>query len=302
MLRQASPTRWSIVAEEPGSRLDRYLSKLHPDRSRSYIQKLIIDGYVRVNGGLSRANAKVKQGDRIEVAFPLDSVESLKPASIPLSVVYEDEDVLVVDKPPGISTHPGSASQNGTLANGLLARYPDLGAIGDPQRPGIVHRLDKDTSGLLIVAKSNAALEGLSRQFKARSVTKRYITLVKGRVESDEGVIEAPIGRSAKHRKRMAVVTEGRQSVTRYKVLKRLEEHTLLEVSPKTGRTHQVRVHLAAIGHPVAGDTTYGSRHPALERQFLHASFLGFQHPVTDERIELTSELPDDLNPALFPC
>ena len=302
MPRQASPSSSSLVVDGPSSRLDRYLTKLYPDRSRSYIQKLIANGYVRVNDRLSRASMKVKQSDRIEITFPPDFVEGLVPESIPLTVVYEDEEVLVVDKAAGIPTHPGPGNPNRTLANALLARHPDLKGVGDPERPGIAHRLDKDTSGLLVVAKSNVALEGLSRQFKSWSVVKRYIGLVKGRVDSDKGVIEAPIGRSTRHRKRMAVVTEGRQSITRYKVLKRLDKHTLLEVSPKTGRTHQIRVHLAAIGHPVAGDITYGSRHPGLARQFLHASFLGFRHPVTGERIELNSELPDDLKLALDSC
>lgn len=302
MRRQASPSHSSLVADRPSNRLDRYLAEMHPDLSRSYLQKLIADGGVTVNDQAVRASAGVKPGDRIEITFPPIQGEALAPESIPLCVVHEDNYLLVVDKPAGIPTHPGPGSPNRTLANALLDRYPALREVGDPERPGIVHRLDKDTSGLLVVAKSSRALEGLSGQFKSRSVVKRYITLVKGRVESAEGVIDAPIGRSPRHRKRMSVVADGRKAVTRYRVVKRMDGYTLLEVSPETGRTHQIRVHLAAIGHPVAGDSIYGSRHPALTRQFLHASFLGFRHPVSGEHIELSSELPDDLKRALSTC
>ncbi|MFQ5933911.1 MAG: RluA family pseudouridine synthase [Dehalococcoidia bacterium] len=293
------PSRRQVTADDPGSRLDKFLAGRYPDLSRSYIQKLIADGYVTVNGNAARSSLEVKAGDSISVTVPPTPAQHLAPQSIPLSIVYEDSDVMVVDKLAGLSTHPGPGNRDHTLANALLAHRPLLSEIGDPERPGIVHRLDKDTSGLLMVAKTNQALQELTRQFKSRSVAKRYTALVKGQMESEEGVIEAPLGRSPRHRKKMSVVGNGKGAVTRYKVLQRLDGYTLLEVSPETGRTHQIRVHLAAIGHPVVGDNTYGSRHPSLGRQFLHASRLGFRLPGSGEYIEVVSELPSDLQEAL---
>ena len=293
------PTTLHLVSDGPGGRLDKYLAHHYPHLSRSYLRKLIADGYVTVSGRSARPSLEVKNGDRITIIIPPVPSHQIDPEPVPLCLAYEDEEMLVVDKPAGIPTHPGAGRRDHTLANALLAYLPSLKGIGDPERPGIVHRLDKDTSGLVMIAKTEQALQYLSRQLKARSVVKRYIALVKGRVGPQGGVIEAPLGRSPRHRKRMAVVSGGREAVTRYKVLRALEGYTLLEVAPETGRTHQIRVHLAAIGHPVVGDATYGSRQPGLSRHFLHASFLGFRLPGSGRYIEMRADLPSDLKAAL---
>jgi 23S rRNA pseudouridine1911/1915/1917 synthase len=220
---------------------------------------------------------------------------------MPLRIVYEDEELVVVDKPPGLVVHPAPGHERGTLVNALLARYPDL-PMDEEGRPGIVHRLDKDTSGLIVVARSEEVRRGLQAQFKAGEVLKVYLALVEGNVEPRNGIIDAAIGRDAKNRKRMAVVQRGgRPAVTEYRVLEHLDGHSLLELRPRTGRTHQVRVHLAFIGHPVVGDSVYGRRKQRLEvgRQFLHAHRLGFQHPASGRRLELVSDLPADLEQIL---
>jgi 23S rRNA pseudouridine1911/1915/1917 synthase len=213
--------------------------------------------------------------------------------------VYEDCHLLVVDKPAGMTVHPAPGHRDDTLANAVLARSPDLGGVGGELRPGIVHRLDKDTSGLLVVAKNDPAHAGLSEQFKDRSVTKGYYALVHGHPRQPKAVVDAPIGRHPKHRKRMGIVNSGRASRTGYSVETRYAGFALLDVRPETGRTHQIRVHMASIGHPLAGDAVYGQAHPRLERHFLHAYLLGFTHPVTGERLELRSELHADLREVL---
>ena len=286
-----------LVSDKRGGRLDKFLAGRFPYLSRSYLQKLIADGFVAVNGRAPRASLDIKEGDGIAITLP--PTPGLEPQPIPLNIAYEDEEMLVVDKPAGLPTHPGSGRRDHTLVNAILAYCPSLQGVGEAGRPGIVHRLDKDTSGLVMVAKTEKALRTLSGQFKSRSVAKRYLVLVKGRVEPKEGVIEAPIGRSPRHRTKMAVVSGGREAITRYKVLRYLGECTLLEIAPETGRTHQIRVHLAAIGHPVVGDPSYGTKHPGLDRQFLHACFLGFKLPRSGLYIELQSELPPDLQSAL---
>jgi len=204
----------------------------------------------------------------------------------------------VIDKPAGLIVHPTPSHPSHTLVDSLLAYYPDLAGMGSP-RPGIVHRLDKNTSGLMVVAKNEAAQQDISVQIKARSVAKRYLVLVVGHLSPDRGIIEAPIGRHLRHRKRMAVVSGGREARTQYRVIRYLDNYTLLEVAPETGRTHQIRVHLAAIGHPIVGDEVYGVRSPFLGRQFLHACSLGFKSPSTGEYVEFTSELPSDLTQVL---
>jgi len=213
--------------------------------------------------------------------------------------MYEDEDLLVVDKPAGMTVHPGPGHSAHTLVNAVLARCPDLRGVGGQGRPGIVHRLDKDTSGLIIVARNELAHLSLSRQLKERRVEKGYLALVHGHVEPPEGVIEAPIGRDPRHRKRMAVVEGGREARTGYRLARYLDSYTLVEVTPHTGRTHQIRVHFAALGYPVVGDGVYGRPSPVLGRQFLHAFRLAFRHPRTGEALRLEAPLPADLRAAL---
>lgn len=225
-----------------------------------------------------------------------DAIQShMEPQDIPLTVVYQDSDILVIDKPAGLTVHPAPGHPDQTLVNAVLALCPDLQGIGGTVRPGIVHRLDKDTSGLLVVAKNEKAHAKLTSQLKERSFTKLYVALAHGKVSPAEAVIEAAIGRDPGNRKRMAVVSNGREATTRYKVLMYYKGYSLIEVKLITGRTHQIRVHFASLAHPLAGDGIYGKPHPSLSRHFLHASVLGFQHPSTGEYVEFSSELPDEL-------
>ena len=288
-------THYSFVVEEPGARLDKYVSEKCPELSRSQAQRLIADGKITVNGIPAKPSLKLRTGDRIRITIPPPPPSHLEPEAIPLNIVYEDDDLLVVDKPAGLTVHPAPGHPSHTLVNALLSHLPSLPDTGEPLRPGIVHRLDKDTSGLVIVAKNNVAHMKLASQFKSRSVVKTYVALVKGHLELGEGVIEAKIGRDPHHRKRMAVVASGREARTEYRVLRYIGNYTLLEVKPRTGRTHQIRVHLSAIGFPVVGDATYGGKSPLLSRQFLHAAKLGFRLPSTGEYVEFKSNLPPDL-------
>ena len=290
--------RLEFTVDSPGSRLDRYIAE-QCQISRAYAQQLIREGQITVNGHRSKASHRLAVGDRVIAVIPPPSPISLAPEDIPLKVVYEDSDLIVVDKPAGLLVHPAAGQYTGTLVNALLARYPDLQGIDGSVRPGIVHRLDKNTSGLMVVAKNDAAQMSLSRQIKQRSITKGYLALVTGRLSPERGAIEAPIGRHPKDRKRMAVVSGGREARTQYRVIKYLNEYTLLEAMPETGRTHQIRVHFSAIGHPVFGDPVYGKRSPLLGRQFLHAHRLGFRLPSTGEFVEFGSELPPDLEEVL---
>jgi 23S rRNA pseudouridine1911/1915/1917 synthase len=295
---------------EGGQRLDKHLADQIPELSRSRVQKLIGEGVITVNGGVAKPSYRVEIGDLVVVRVPPPEPMEVKPQAIPLDIVYEDEGIMVVNKPAGMVVHPAYGHRTGTLVNAVLAHCPDLAGVeGDP-RPGIVHRLDKDTSGLIIVAKNDSARRHLQRQFKRREVKKVYLALLEGRLEPTQGVIEAPIGRDKKRRKRMAVVERGRQARTKYRVVeyfdakagKASHSYTLVEAEPKTGRTHQVRVHFASIGHPLAGDPVYGFRKQrvsSLRRQFLHARILGFCLPGSDQYIELTAELPDDLRGVL---
>jgi len=286
-----------------GRRLDRFLAEGVPELSRSAAQRLIAGGKVAVNGELLKASYKVKPGDLVVVSLP--GLEANEPVAepIPLTVVYEDDALMVVDKPPGMVVHPSPGHTGGTLVNALLAYCPDLAGGGD--RPGIVHRLDQHTSGLILVAKGEKARRGLQQQFKDRLVQKAYLALLDGHLQPAWGRIEAPVGRDPRHRQRMSVLPGGREAVTEYHVLEQYAHQTgmaagdyaLVEAGPRTGRTHQIRVHFASVGHPVVGDSVYGRRRPQLPvpRQFLHAWRLGFKHPKTGQRINLETPLPPDL-------
>ncbi len=294
----ASPKEYSFVADKEGARLDKYVGEKCPELSRTQAQKLIAEGCITVNDHLAKASLKLNIGDRLTITIP-PTPEPLAPEAIPLTIIYEDDDLLAIDKPAGLTIHPAPGHPSHTLVNAILSRFPNLPDTGDPLRPGIVHRLDKDTSGVMVVAKNSMAQLNLINQFKTRSVAKTYLVLVKGYLTPEDGVIEAPIGRDPRNRKRMAVVAEGREARTGYHVIQYMGNYTLLEVKPETGRTHQIRVHLSAIGYPVVGDSLYGVKSAHLSRQFIHASRLGFHLPSTGEYVEFTSDLPPDLEQAL---
>ena len=280
-------------------RLDQYLACQDLELSRAQLQRLIREGSVLLNGAIPKASDGVKVGDHIVVTLPPPTPSKLTPQAIPLDIVYQDQALLVVNKPAGLTVHPSPGHSSDTLVNALLAIYPDLPGIGGEQRPGIVHRLDKDTSGLMMVAKSARAHNGLSQQIKDRRIRKGYLALVSGKLAPDEGLIDAPIARDPRHRKRMAVVQEGRDARTKYKISERLDGFTLVQVYPETGRTHQIRVHFASMGHPLVGDTVYGGKSSLLSHHFLHAHLLGFRHPITNEYLEFTSPLPEELEEVL---
>ena len=290
---------YSFVVDEPGVRLDKYVCQKCSELSRTYIQKLISNGHITVNDRMAKAGLKLNIGDRLRVIIPSAVPSPLAPEAIPLNIIYEDDDLLVIDKPPGLAIHPAPGHPSHTLVNAILSHLPTLPETDDSLRPGIVHRLDKDTSGVMLVAKNRQAQANLIDQFKTHSVVKAYLALVKGHLTPESGVIEAPIGRDSRNRKRMAVATKGREARTEYDVVKYIGDYTLLEVKPETGRTHQIRVHLSAIGYPVVGDKVYGVKSDYLSRQFLHACRLGFKLPSTGEYVEFQSELPPDLTQAL---
>jgi 23S rRNA pseudouridine1911/1915/1917 synthase len=287
----------TLRAESDGVRLDRWISEQRPEISRTQAQRLIDGGHVTLNAAAARSSVKIMAGDVVVLELPPRPPSTLNAETIPVKILYEDNDLLVVDKPPGLVVHPAPGHPNHTLANAILPHLTQLAGTGDWQRPGIVHRLDKDTSGLIIVAKNDLAHRELTAQFKNRQVSKVYLALVNGRVTPDVGVIEAPLGRDRSHRERMAVVDpqRGRQARTDYHVIRHVGNYSLLEVRPETGRTHQIRVHLAAIGYPVVGDKIYGTRSAFLDRQFLHAHRLRFQLPSTHQTMEFQSDLPPDL-------
>lgn len=284
--------------EKGGIRLDKYISEKCPELSRTHAQKVIEDGHVLVNGQILKSSYKLISGDSVDINIPPPLPSSLSPENIPLKILYEDNDLMVVDKPAGLTVHPAPGHYTHTLVNAVLAYVPEL-ETEETDRPGIVHRLDKDTSGLIIVAKNGVAHMKLADQFKNRTVVKTYQALVYGHLSPEEGIIDANIGRDPRDRKRMAVTRQGREARTEYKVIKYLNNYTLLEVKPKTGRTHQIRVHLSAIGFPIVGDAIYGAKSEFLSRQFLHAHKLVFKLPSTGEQKEFESELPADLLSAL---
>jgi 23S rRNA pseudouridine1911/1915/1917 synthase len=292
----------SVESSEIGQRLDRYLAGVLAGLSRTSIQQLIVDGAIQVNKRLSKPGYALRAGDEIQVDLTADSSQThqAKPQLLPLEIVYEDNDLLIINKAPGMVVHPAPGHYEDTLVNALLAYYPDLQAFDADHRPGIVHRLDRDTSGLLIVAKNARAQATLIEQMQRHEVIKRYMALVEGVIALDQGSIDAPIGRDPRHRQQMTITTiASREARTHFRVLERFDRHTLVLLQLETGRTHQIRVHLKAIGHPVVGDPTYGSgnviRGTQLQRQFLHAYQLQFTHPVTKVPLEFEAPLPPDL-------
>ena len=295
-----SSRRRRLVAETEGQRLDLFVQVHCPELSRSRCARLVKEGWVRLNGVEAKPATPVQRGDVVEVVVPPPASSELVAQAMALSVVYEDQHVLVVDKPAGLTVHPAPGHPDRTLANALIALIPELPRTGGSQRPGIVHRLDKETSGLMVVAKTNEAYASLTRQLKERRVHKAYLALVHGTVTPAQGEISAPIGRHPKRRQRMAVVQGGREALTRYRVLSHHPGYTLLEAYPETGRTHQVRVHFAHLGHPLVGDATYGKASALLQRHFLHAARLGFFLPPDEQEWrEFQAPLPEELRAAL---
>jgi len=298
-------------------RLDIFITESQPGlTSRSHMKKMIDDGQVLVNGQPSKPHHKLKNGDVIEIDLVKELEDnSVLPQDIPLDVLYEDDYLLVVNKPAGMPAHPASGINRGTLVNALLHHCKKLSGVGEQERPGIVHRLDKDTSGLMVVAKDDQTHRQLASQFKERTINKKYIAFVKGVVELDNGIIEAPIGRHPSHRQKLAVrFSESRDAVTAYRVIRRFTQPlltakevlkkqegagfkgcTMLELTPKTGRMHQLRVHLSYIGHPILGDAVYGEKSELISRQALHATMLGFTHPATKKYLEFNADIPADM-------
>lgn len=280
-------------------RIDLYLTKEEIYPFRSQIRNLITQGKIKVNNNIVKPSYLLKNGDKINLYSPEEKELKIKPEVIPLDIIYEDEYLIVVNKPAGMIVHPAGKICSGTLVNALLYHCKDsLSGISGIIRPGIVHRLDKNTSGLMVVAKNNLAHLDLSQQIKNRQITKKYIALVHGNIKDDSGIIDAPIGRNIKNRKKMAVIEgNSREAITQFKVLKRFLNYTLLEIIIHTGRTHQIRVHLAFIGYPVVGDQVYGHRKQELtiNRQALHSHILGFVHPLNKKYMEFCTPLPNDI-------
>lgn len=294
-----------VKKEQENNRIDLYLSKLKEDISRVTIQRLISEEKVLVNGKKTKASYKVQENDKITLEEDEPKEVSIKAQEIPIEIIYEDNDIIVVNKPKGMVVHPANGNPDGTLVNAIMAICKgSLSGIGGEIRPGIVHRLDKDTSGILIVAKNDKAHINLSEQIKNHEVQKTYIALVKGIVKENEATINMPIGRSTKDRKKMAVNKNGKNAITHFKVLKTYKNYTLLEVRIETGRTHQIRVHLTQIGYPIVGDTTYsnGKNEWGVQGQCLHAKSLKFKHPITGKEMYLEAELPEYFQEILKNC
>jgi 23S rRNA pseudouridine1911/1915/1917 synthase len=297
-------TSWTAGPEDAGERLDRHVAA-RLDTPRNQVQRWIQDGLVRVHGREAKVSYPVAEGDRIECSPPERTDDRVQPEEGELRILHEDADLVVLDKPAGLTVHPGAGRTTGTLAHHLLARYPEMAGVGGPGRPGIVHRLDQGTSGVLVVARTAAAYHRLARAFAAREVDKRYLAIAYGEPRPAEGIVDAPIGRHALRRKEMTVRPDGRPARTGYRTLAARAGISLVELDLATGRTHQIRVHLSGIGHPIVGDGTYGGVHRRvahdlravlrLERPFLHSARLAFTHPADGRRVEFDSPLPPEL-------
>lgn len=289
---------WIVTPDEAGERLDKYVTEsVEDDISRSQIQLWIKNGDVTVNGSIAKPNSKLAALDRVALTIPAPVGVDIAPEPIPLEVVYEDGDVIVVNKPRGMVVHPAAGHYSGTLVNALLHHCRDLSGINGVLRPGIVHRIDKDTSGLIMAAKTDKAHLALAAQLKAHSVARKYIAVVHGNVAHDQGTIDAPIGRDPSDRKKYIVTDKNsKQAVTHFIVLERIADYTLLQLKLETGRTHQIRVHMKYIGHPLVGDPLYGrSKGNPIDGQALHAELLGFDHPTSGRHMEFAAALPDDM-------
>ena len=287
---------FNINSEEEGQRIDKYLSTMIEGKSRSFVQGLIDEKKVKANGKVIKSNYKLKKGDFIEVEVPEPVELNVSAEEMNLDIVYEDEDVLVVNKEKGIVVHPAPGNYTGTLVNGILHHCSDLSGINGVIRPGIVHRIDKDTSGILVIAKNDEAHNDLAAQFKEHSIKREYYALVEGKFSKVEGTVDKPISRDKKERIKMAINSDGKRAVTHYEVLEQYNKGvSLVKCTLETGRTHQIRVHMASIGHPLVGDLVYGYKRQKfnIEGQALHAKTLGFIHPRTKEYMEFTSELPN---------
>ncbi len=292
---------FKVSGIENETRVDVFLAQQNIGLSRSQIKRIIEEGHVLSENIPLKAKNKIKNGQTIKVIVPQPKKSVLKAEKIPLEIVYEDSSIIVINKPAGMVVHPGAGNHSGTLVNALLNHCNDLSGIGGVERPGIVHRLDKDTSGLLMVAKDDSSHQSLAKQLQDRDVLKKYIAIVSGVMKKNHGTIDKAIGRHVKDRKKMSTVTRmGREAISTYKVLKRYSLASLIEVILKTGRTHQIRVHLSAVGHPLLGDNIYGKKttqvmKSLIHRQSLHSALLGFNHPKTEKYIEFSAPLPDDM-------
>lgn len=294
-------TIFTVEKEFEGIRIDKYLSEVFQDKSRSYLQGLIEKGNIKVNNKEVKSNYKLKEFDDIEVVLPEPVYLKVEAENIPLDIIYEDSDVIVVNKPKGMVVHPAPGNYNGTLVNALLYHCKDLSTINGVVRPGIVHRIDKDTTGILVVAKNDEAHNFLSDQLRDHSMKREYYALVEGRISKDDGTVDRPLGRNKKDRLKFAIVEGGRRAVTHFHVLERFKNTTLIKCNLETGRTHQIRVHMASLSHPLVGDNLYGLKKQKykVDGQMLHAKVLGFVHPRTKEYMEFSSELPENFNTLL---
>ena len=277
-------------------RIDKFLSDLNKDFTRSHIQKIIDQGLVNVNGKSVKSSYKLSKNDEVIIHIPTPKVMNIEPYDYPLDIIYEDDDILIVNKEKGMVVHPAPGHYNDTLVNAIMFHCKDnLSGINGELSPGIVHRIDRDTTGVLVICKNDFAHENIAKQLKEHSITRKYYAIVVGNVKDDSGKIDAPIGRNPNDRKKMAIVKDGRTAVTHYKVLERFGNYTFIECELETGRTHQIRVHMKSIGHPLLGDDVYGAHKSQfnLDGQTLHAGVLGFIHPRTGEYVEFTAKLPD---------
>jgi 23S rRNA pseudouridine1911/1915/1917 synthase len=288
---------WTVEPDEAGQRIDKFLTETGNEWSRSQIQKWIKDGFVQVNGEGVKGNYRVTMDDEVSLRVPPPRELEVVPEAMDLDVVYEDRDVIVINKPRGMVVHPAAGHYSGTLVNGLLHHCRDLSGINGVLRPGIVHRIDKDTSGLLMVAKNDKAHLSLAQQLKEHTVTRKYMALVHGALPHQTGTIDAPLARDPKNRQQMAVVVKhGKHAITHFVLIEKFAAYSLVELKLETGRTHQIRVHMKYIGFPLVGDPKYGPKNPfAIEGQALHATVLGFRHPETDQYMEFQREIPADM-------